>query len=44
MKYYVITPRDHRLNNERKAKILEIYVQEFWVELATTGVLYINAV
>ena len=44
MKDYVITPWDHRLNNERKAKVLEIYVHEFWVELPTTEVPSINAV
>ena len=43
-KDYVITLRDQRLNNERKAEILEIYVHEFWVELTTTEVLSINAV
>ena len=32
------------VDNERKAKVLEIYVQEFWLELTTTGVLSINAV
>ena len=44
MKDNVITPRNKWLNNERIAKILEIYVQEFWLELTTTGVLSINAV
>ena len=43
-KDYVITPSDQRLNNERKAKILEIYVHDFWLELTTTEVLSINAV